>query len=425
MSEHIPAFKVSIEDKDLTAIVSPRLINLTLTLCRGDESDQLDIALDDSDGKLALPPRGAQIALALGWQASGLVDMGKFTVDEVEHSGAPDTITLRARSANLIDTFKQQQEHSFHKTTLGAIIEAIAFRNELASGVSARLRDTAVEHIDQTHESDAAFLRRLGRKYDAVATVKNDTLLFIPINQSRTASGKALPVIPITRALGDGHRYHSAESDAYTGVRAFWHDERYARRRSVVAGVPGNSKRLRTTFANETDARAAAVAEWQRILRGLATFEMSLALGNPAVFPQSPVTVKGFKPEIDATEWLSVKVTHSLGGNGFTTRVEFETKTEAVEAEREEEKDPDEGITGVVAKWKDVAAKKKKAGQEQAGAEGTLKTLEHLYHSKHAAKRAALHAWKRIEEVRDIIRENSEGPRKPKENEANNGDKIA
>ena len=413
MSEHIPAFKVSIEDKDLTAVVSPRLINLTLTLCRGDESDRLDIALDDSDGKLAMPPRGAQIVLALGWQASGLVDMGKFTVDEVEHSGAPDTITLRARSANLIDTFKQQQEHSFHKTTLGAIIEAIAFRNELASGVSARLRDTVVEHIDQTHESDAAFLRRLGRKYDAVATVKNDTLLFIPINQSRTASGKALPVIPITRALGDGHRYHSAESDACTGVRAFWHDERYARRRSVVAGVPGNSKRLRTTFANETDARAAAVAEWQRILRGLATFEMSLALGNPAVFPQSPVTVQGFKPEIDATEWLSVKVTHSLGGSGFTTRVEFETKTEAVEAEREEEKDPDEGITGVVAKWKDVAAKKKKTGQEMAGSKAKLKTLEHLYHSKQAAKRAALHAWQHIKEVRDIIRENSEEPWKP------------
>jgi len=142
---------------------------------------------------------------------------------------------------------------------------------------------------------------------------------------------------------------------------------------------------------------------------------MSLALGNPAVFPQSPVTVTGFKPEIDATEWLSVKVTHSLGGNGFTTRVEFETKTEAVEAEREEEKDPDEGITGVVAKWEDVAAKKKKVGQEQAGATGQLKTLEHLYKSKHGAKRAAKLAWEHIKEVREIIRENSEEPWKPAE----------
>src|SRR5450830_1907446 len=127
MSDHIPAFRVTIEDKDITAIVSPRLINLTLTLCRGDESDQLDIALDDSDGKLAMPPRGAQISVALGWQSTGLVDMGKFTVDEVEHSGAPDTITLRARSANLTDTFKVPRERSFHKTTVGAIIEAIAF----------------------------------------------------------------------------------------------------------------------------------------------------------------------------------------------------------------------------------------------------------------------------------------------------------
>lgn len=410
MTDHIPAFKISIEDKDLTAIVSPRLVNLTLNLCRGDESDQLDISLDDSDGKLALPPRGAQIALALGWQSSGLVDMGKFTVDEVEHSGAPDTITLRARSANLIDKFKRQEERSFHNTTLGAIIELIAFNNELESGISARLRDIVIKHIDQTHESDAAFLRRLGKKYDAVATVKNGKLLFVPINESRTASGKALPIIAITRMMGDGHRYHSAESDAYTGVRAFWHDERYARRRSVVAGVPGNSKRLRTTFATEADARAAAVAEWQRILRGLATFEVSLALGNPAVFPQSPVTVKGYKPEIDTTEWLSIRVTHSLGGGGFTTRVEFETKTEAVEIEREVETDPDEGITGVLANWKDVAAKKKKTGQERAGAAGKLKTIDHLYKTKQAAKRAATQEWERIREVREIIRENREEP---------------
>jgi phage protein D len=43
---------------------------------------------------------------------------------------------------------------------------------------------------------------------------------------------------------------------------------------------------------------------------------------------KSPVTVTGFKPEIDATEWLSVNVTHGLGGNGFSRRGKFETKSE-------------------------------------------------------------------------------------------------
>jgi predicted nucleotide-binding protein (sugar kinase/HSP70/actin superfamily) len=79
----------------------------------------------------------------------------------------------------------------------------------------------------------------------------------------------------------------------------------------------------------------------------------------------------------------------------------------------------------VQAKWKDVAAKKKKAGQEQAGAKGTLKTLQHLYKSKQAAKRAVLHAWKHIEEVREIIRGNSEEPWKPEEAGAGNGSETA
>ena len=36
--------------------------------------------------------------------------------------------------------------------------------------------------------------------------------------------------------------------------------------------------------------------------------------------------------------------------------------------------------------------------------------LKHLYRRKQAARRAALHAWKRIDEVPDIVRENSEEP---------------
>jgi hypothetical protein len=93
----------------------------------------------------------------------------------------------------------------------------------------------------------------------------------------------------------------------------------------------------------------------------------------------------------------------------------FETKTEAVEADREDENDPNEGNTGVVAKCKDVARKKKKTGQEMAGVNGNLKMLEHIYTTKQNADSAAKKAWNRILEVCDIIRENSERPWKPEE----------
>lgn len=323
-----PAFLITVGGQDITGKLASRLISLNLTECGSDESDQLDLTLSDADGLLAIPPRGTQIYLQIGWKNEGLVDKGSFTVDEVEHCGAPDQIILRARTANLIDSFRQIQEISFHDTTLGSIFDIIAFKNNLESGIADSLRPVVVTHLDQTRESDAAFLKRLGKKYDATATVKNDTLLFIPKNQSTTASGKQLPTIHITRTQGDNHRYHSAERDSYTGVRAFWHDTNSALRQSIVVGSEENNKRLRTTYATKADARQAATAEWQRIQRGLATFELSLALGKPTLMPKSPVKVTGFKSAIDSVDWQATRVIHRISKNGFTSKIEMETKVE-------------------------------------------------------------------------------------------------
>lgn len=411
MTSRVPAFRITLEDEDITPKVRPRLISLTLTEARDNHADQLDLVLDDADGQLALPPRGAKVTLHIGWKDGPLVNKGSFTVDEVEHSGAPDTITLRARTADLLDNLRSPQERSFHKTTLGAVITLLAFENNLHPGIAKELAGREVEHIDQTHESDAAFLRRLGKHYDAVATIKNDTLIFAPASLSKSVSGKDLPAFHLSRKSGDSHRFSSAERDSYSGVRAYWYDPKVARKRSIIAGIGGNTKGLRTVYTNRPDARVAAIAEWQRILRGVNSFEISLALGEPALMPQAPVRVAGFKPEIDATDWVAVQVTHTLSDQGFTTQLQAETKTELADDDIQEEVDPDEGITGVVVKWKSNAKRAKvKSGQERAGEEGNVKTLEKVYAGKVSAKRAAEREWKRIQEVREVIRESLDSP---------------
>ena len=96
-----PAFSIEIEGKQLTALDN-RLISLSLTDNRGFEADQLDLELDDADGQIVLPRRGAVIQLALGWKGQPLFPKGAFTVDEIEHSGAPDRLTIRARSADFV-----------------------------------------------------------------------------------------------------------------------------------------------------------------------------------------------------------------------------------------------------------------------------------------------------------------------------------
>lgn len=85
-----PDYMLMLDSRDITGNISDRLMSMTLTDNRGFEADQLDIELNDADGQVGLPVRGAVLTVYIGWKGFALVCKGKFTVDEVEHRGAPD-----------------------------------------------------------------------------------------------------------------------------------------------------------------------------------------------------------------------------------------------------------------------------------------------------------------------------------------------
>ncbi len=217
-----PAFMLKLDNEDITQDFSNRLISLTMTDNRGFEADQLDIELDDIDGQIALPPRGATLTLWLGWQDSALIKKGTFTVDEIEHRGAPDTLTIRGRSADFRGSLNSRREQSWHDTTLGVIVETIAARNKLTASVADTLKAIPVPHIDQSQESDAAFLSRLADRNGAAVSVKAGKLLFLKAGSGKTASGKPIPQMTLERGDGDRHQFAIADREAYTGVTAKW-----------------------------------------------------------------------------------------------------------------------------------------------------------------------------------------------------------
>ncbi|MDN4629099.1 phage late control D family protein [Erwinia sp. PsM31] len=369
-----PDFMLSVNSKDVTANIRDRLILLTLTDNRGFEADQLDLELDDADGLLAMPVRGAVIKLFLGWKGQALVGKGEFTVDEVEHHGAPDTMTIRARSADFRGTLNSRREVSYHDTTLGDVVKQVAERNKLKAALAAGFATQAVSHIDQTQETDAAFLTRLATLYGAVAAVKAGKLLFLRPGSGVTASGKPIPQLNITRQDGDRHSFSIADRGAYTGVSASWLHTRDPKPKKVkvkrkpkekhlralehpaarkkkatatktpeakegdyLAGTEDNVFTLTTVYATKAAAMRAAKAKWDKLQRGVAEFSLTLAMGRADLFPETPVRVSGFKAVIDAQPWLISKVTHSLSGSGYTTALEFEVLLSQVEYEAESE----------------------------------------------------------------------------------------
>lgn len=351
-----PAFMVRVNSKDITADISPRLISLTMTDNRGFEADQLDIELDDADGQVAMPPRGAVISLFLGWKGQPLISKGDFTVDEIEHHGAPDAMTIRARSADFRGLLNSRREASYHDTTLGDVIAQVARRNNLTPMVGDGLAAIKVSHIDQTQETDAAFLTRIATLNGAVAAIKAGRLLLLRPGGGVTAGGKPIPQVTLTRQDGDQHSFSIADRGAYTGVTAGWLHTKdpkpikvkvkrkpktpsaqkaqhpaakvvkpvEARQGEYMAGSEDNLFAITTVYATQAAAMRAAKAKWDKLQRGVAEFSLTLAIGRADLFPETPVAVSGFKAVIDAQPWLISKVTHNLSERGFTTALNFE-----------------------------------------------------------------------------------------------------
>jgi len=77
----------------------------------------------------------------------------------------------------------------------------------------------------------------------------------------------------------------------------------------------------------------AAKSAFDKLKRGVATFSLNLAFGEPDLMPETPIELSGFKAEIDATNWLITRVTHNLSDSGFTSQIECELKVEDEEVD--------------------------------------------------------------------------------------------
>lgn len=362
-----PVAKLTINGKPFNTDALSRIISISLTDKSGFEADELTVSLSDHDGKLALPPKSAEITIALGYIETGVVDKGSYKITEVSWNGAPDTLHITAQSADTSDRFSEAKEKSWHKTSLKEIIESIAAANGYTPIIGKAYQDEKIDHIDQSNESDAAFLSRLAERYDAIATVKHGRLLFVSSGEATTAGGQPLPTIRITRNSGDQYAFRYSNTESYNAVRAYYIDKQTGKKHEVVitednydpvkktvtttkkyktkrkdgkthktttkevteikqVDTAGKKiKTLRHTYQSPKTAATGARAAYKKLKRGAMEFDISLAIGRPDVAPESPVTLQGFKPEIDAEKWVGKETVHTLDSNGLTTAVKLQS----------------------------------------------------------------------------------------------------
>jgi hypothetical protein len=317
-----PKYKITADSKDITDLLNGRLLSLVITDEIGLVSDSLTLELDDRDAGLEIPPRGAELEVFLGYDE--LYPMGRFIADEAELKSPPATMIITARASNSafrdMGAFKSPRSHSWKNLTLTDIVQTIAKRYGLQASIATEYNGIAVKHIDQTAESDSAFIQRLAADYGASVRVAGGQLLFIEPLSGKFPDGTPMPVIPIKADEIIAYQMRLAERGKYGKVIAKYHDFSAAEEKQVSVGGESPIYTLRDTFTSEAHATARAKQKLAEIQQGTHKIVLDL-IGNPLLAAESIINLPNVRPEIGG-RWIVETAKHRLNDAGFKTTLE-------------------------------------------------------------------------------------------------------
>lgn len=322
-----PIFTVSANGKDITGLLQDRVTSLVITDDAGFKSDTATFVLDNREQKIGVPPKGATLAIRLGYEDGGAWITGEYTVDDISLSGRPDILTISAKAADMKNRLKAPKSRSWDVITIGDLAGAIAEDHEYQPKVSEPLASTVIPHIDQTEESDMHLLTRIAQAHGAIFKPANGYLIMAPRHQLKSFTGKTLVpiVVDIEDVIGRWN-YNSVERGKYQSVIARWRDTVSNIDVDERVGTDDPAYRIRRSYADPDEARAAAQAKKDALDRGAATLSIP-TIGLPAAKAEIPLTTTNFHPVVDSAEWVVNRAIHTLNGSGLTSRIEAEIKT--------------------------------------------------------------------------------------------------
>ena len=318
-----PTYRVIADGKDITALINDRLLMLRVSDKPGMESDEFELRIDDRDQAVALPQRGGKVEVLLGYEGQALTRMGSYTVDEVQESGPPDTMTIRGKASDMRGSGKTTRSGSWEGVPLAQIVTEIAKRNGWEPVCPVQ---TKVERVDQRNESDFNFITRLAKQHDCTAKVADGKLLVMPRQSELSTTGKVLGVVVLTKTDVTRYDFKLGDRSTQKAVKTQHKDKKTGDLKVVELGndeAPDGLPSVHTdrhVYPNETAATAAAKARLAAFNRSTATVRLEMP-GRTDLFAERVIDAQGFKAGLDG-QYLVDSVEQVFTQGGWSTTVE-------------------------------------------------------------------------------------------------------
>lgn len=323
---------VTYAGKNISADIAPYMLDMRYTDHGTGKADELQISLQDRDGKWRspwMPQAGDSIEAGIvlhHWtkpDSRQTVGFGSFEVDDLSYSGPPDTFQISATAFPLKSGLKNEAKtKAWEKVSLSQIVSRIA----ADAGMEAQFEtfDVDYDRIDQTEQTDIAFLAQLADKEGATVKVASKTIVVYDDRKFEQVA----PVRTLERGKANIKSYDfscSLMGAAYTSCEVTYYDTYKKQTISGSFTVPeadksGPTLKLHERVESTADAVRYARNELRRRNREAQRARFVL-LGDPGIVQGVTVAVKGYG-EFDAVYFVET-ATHSVGSGGYETTIEL------------------------------------------------------------------------------------------------------
>ena len=322
----VPTFVLTYNTHDITADLTPFKLSVTYTdNLDGDESDSIELSLEDSDGRwweAWYPAMGDQLNLKIGYEGRPLVDCGAFEIDEIEIDGPPSQVRIRALAASVMKDLRTNRGEAYEDTTLAGIAQAVATRHKLT--VVGEIEPIPIQRVTQLHEEDLKFLKRVAREYGYAFNVRADKLTFYRLDKLRASS--SIQVIQVTDL--EKYTFRDKVKGTPKSATVAYHDPKKKQviaydvdsDGTVIATPSADALKLNTRAESPEQAKAKAKAAIDHA-NDEATMATLNLWGNPKLVAGMNVELEGFGKL--SGRYQIAKSRHELTrGSGYSTEIE-------------------------------------------------------------------------------------------------------
>lgn len=322
-----PFFSISADGSPATDAFASRLLSITLTDQAGGESDSVTIELDDRNGSIELPRKGAVLAVSVGYLDSELSRKGQFEVEEVGGTfTGKRTMTITGKAAGK-PSLKQSKTRSWDGKTIADMGNQIAGEHGLIAAIDSEIGGIKVRFESQSEESDLHFMARVAKRFDGLFSVKDGKLGIVKRGGGKGATGSSAPSIELTaNDILPGATYTLKPRNEYGAVKATYTNREAAEREEVehIVNGDGPTHTLRQSFENKAEAKAAAKAKGDQLKREEGSVSVSIP-GDPSLIAEGVLNLSDCREGVDGSWSIETVEDHIefTGGeaSGYVTSI--------------------------------------------------------------------------------------------------------